>query len=63
MFVVTSNALSLLSVKRHCFARFARRADLGMVEWKSTTNVAAIPYRLLIRTFGADDEGYRSPVD
>jgi hypothetical protein len=37
--------------------------DLGTLEWMSAINVAAIPYGLLIRTFGADDEGYRSPVD
>ena len=37
--------------------------DLGMLEWMSANNVAAIPYGLLIRTFGADDEGYHSPLD
>jgi ATP-dependent DNA helicase PIF1 len=37
--------------------------DLNSIEWKSAENVAAIPYGLLIRTFGADDAAYNSPVD
>ena len=36
---------------------------LRTIEWMSTVNVAAIPYGLLIRTFGADDASYLSPVD
>lgn len=37
--------------------------DLRTIEWKSDNNVAAIPYGLMIRTFGMNDEDYRSPVD
>ncbi len=38
--------------------------DLETLEWTSATNVAAIPYGLLIRTFRTDDdESYRSPLD
>jgi hypothetical protein len=43
--------------------RACPHVDLRTIEWKSGNNVAAIPYGLLIRTFGADDNGYRSPLD
>jgi hypothetical protein len=38
--------------------------QLGQIEWMSDTNVAAIPYRLLVRVFEVDaDDEYRSPID
>lgn len=37
--------------------------DLQRIEWLSECNTAAVPYGLLIRTFGESDGGYRSPVD
>lgn len=37
--------------------------NLGMIEWKSAINVAAIPYGLLIRTFEAGEDSCCSPVD
>jgi len=44
--------------------RWCPHVELSQIEWKSDTNVAAIPYRLLVRVFDADaDEEYRSPID
>jgi hypothetical protein len=39
--------------------------DLDTIEWKSDNNVAAIPYRLLVRVFrtSRDEKNYTSPVD
>jgi hypothetical protein len=39
--------------------------DLKQIEWMSDTNVAAIPYRLLVRVFrtSRDEKNYVSPVD
>eukprot|EP01043_Picozoa_sp_COSAG02_P030315 COSAG02_NODE_1929_length_10336_cov_69.703819_3_plen_795_part_00 len=44
-------------------ARECPHVDLRTLEWMSANNVAAIPYGLLIRTFGVDDDSYSSPND
>jgi hypothetical protein len=44
--------------------RWCPHVQLSEIEWMSDTNVAAIPYRLLVRVFDVDaDKEYQSPID